>query len=69
MRLVITSICVLVLSQAALAQYSSHTFEIGSQLFNYDYQEVWPPPRQSNESGFIPGISLGYTYRGYAIPI
>jgi hypothetical protein len=68
-RRLIPFLCALVLSQGANAQRSSHMFELSGQFFNFDYSEVWPIPQRSNELGFIPGIALAYTYRGYKVPI
>lgn len=69
MRRTFPLLCVLLFSQAVLAQNNVHTLELSTQFFSFNYSEVWPAPQKSDEYGFIPGLALAYTYRGYTIPL
>lgn len=42
-------------------RYSS--LEFGLMYYYYDYKETFAPPDKSTESGWLPGIYLGYEYK------
>jgi len=47
----------------------THRFNLAFTPLYYDYAEELTPPLKSTEYGWLPGVSVGYTYWGDAIPI
>jgi hypothetical protein len=47
----------------------THRFHLAFTPLYYDYEEELTPPLKSAEYGWLPGLSVGYTYWGDAVPI
>ena len=47
----------------------SHRVDLAWVPLYYDYAEELVPPYKSTEYGWLPGLSVSYTYRGSAAPI
>lgn len=43
---------------------SLHAVSLSILLNSFDYQESWPPPDKSTESGWLFGVAVRYTYEG-----
>jgi len=57
-----------VLPAAAYAGGESE-LQAAFKTFSFDYREDFPPPGKSEESGWLPGAALRYTFRGSSIPL
>ncbi len=56
-------------SQASAGVPPTHFLQAGFIMHSYDYREEWTPPAKSNESGWVGGLSLRYTYHGRQLPL
>jgi hypothetical protein len=48
---------------------TAHSVEVSTLLYSFSYKEDFPPPGKSEESGWLTGIGLGYTFQGYELPL
>lgn len=46
-----------------------HTLEMYALLHSFSYKEDFPPPGKSEESGWLAGFGLGYTFQGDGLPL
>lgn len=52
-----------------VAAEGPHSLEASLMYYYFDYKEDLPSPFKSTESGWLPGISLAYAYRGTDNPV
>jgi hypothetical protein len=64
MRAVISSILMIFTTNAFAIDYTKNNhINVGVNTFYRDYSEILPPPKKSDENGFLYGIVLGYEHK------